>query len=270
MKYFLTVFSFLMLTATTALMAQNVLPPPKNGNTYVIAHRGAHQGIPENSLAAYQHAIDLGCDFVEIDVRTTEDGKFVSIHNSTIDKYVQGRQGRVRDLTLDQLKALDIGQPVGPKWKGTRIPTFEEILELCHGKINVYLDLKDAEPAALIEIIRRYNMEQNIVWYVPASRHKTLMDIKQHCPSCLIMPDPGPERNIETVMTAYQPKVLASDMGQLSDLYVKKAHEHHAMVFVDDDAETVQEWQQIVGWGTEGIQTNRPEALIRFLKTTEK
>ncbi|PXX29210.1 glycerophosphodiester phosphodiesterase family protein [Arenibacter sp. ARW7G5Y1] len=67
---------------------QNGLPKPKNGNTYFTAHRGSHNGIPENSLAAYQKAIELGCDFVEIDIRTTKNGKLVSVHNATIDAYV--------------------------------------------------------------------------------------------------------------------------------------------------------------------------------------
>ena len=53
-------------------------PEPKNGDTYVIAHRSVHNGIPENSLAAYQKAIDLGCDFIEIDVRQTRDGRIGS------------------------------------------------------------------------------------------------------------------------------------------------------------------------------------------------
>ena len=75
------------------------LKEPKNG-VYVIAHRGAHNGIPENSLAAYRKAIDLGCDFVEIDVRTTKDGKFVSIHNSRVDEYVTGVKAKVSDLIL--------------------------------------------------------------------------------------------------------------------------------------------------------------------------
>lgn len=60
-----------------------------NGDMYVIAHRGAHNGIPEISLAAYQKAIDLGFDFVEIDVSTTKDGKFTSVHNSTIELYIE-------------------------------------------------------------------------------------------------------------------------------------------------------------------------------------
>jgi|GEM_PF-3563182 len=66
---------FLLLIGLIALLipvtGYSQLAAPKNGNTYVIAHRGAHVGIPENSLPAYQKAIDLGCDFVEIDVRTT-------------------------------------------------------------------------------------------------------------------------------------------------------------------------------------------------------
>ncbi|MBN2307888.1 MAG: hypothetical protein JXR94_02890, partial [Candidatus Hydrogenedentes bacterium] len=65
------------------------LKPPKHG-VYVVAHRGAHEGIPENTLAAYRQAIELGVDFVEIDLRLTRDGEYVSVHNSTVDDYVTG------------------------------------------------------------------------------------------------------------------------------------------------------------------------------------
>ncbi|MFP6616763.1 MAG: glycerophosphodiester phosphodiesterase [Candidatus Hydrogenedentota bacterium] len=66
---------FLSLSSVVGADETRTYPtPPRNGGIYVIAHRGAHQGIPENTLEAYQKAIDLGCDFVEIDVRTTKDG----------------------------------------------------------------------------------------------------------------------------------------------------------------------------------------------------
>ena len=94
-------------------MLQEYFSPPKNGKTYVIAHRGVHNGIPENSLAAYQKAIDLGCDLIEIDVRKSKDGRMVSVHNSTIDAYVSGATGKVSDFTLAELKALDIGERFG-------------------------------------------------------------------------------------------------------------------------------------------------------------
>ena len=272
-KYFHYTFIILLLFSVSfhEILAQGAIPPPKNGNVYVIAHRGAHIGIPENSLAAYQKAIDLGCDFVEIDVRTTKDNKFVSVHNSTIDAYVEGKTGKVRDMTLAELRKLDIGEKIGQEWENTRIPTFEEILKLCRGKIGIYLDLKDAEPVALIEIIKEYKMEANVVWYISAFFNKTLMEIKTNCPKCLVMPDVGDEQNIEKVAVAYQPKVIASDMDHLSKSFVKKAHEKNAMVFVDDSENNLdkleKEWKKIIDWGTNGIQTDQPEALIRFISS---
>jgi len=122
---------------------QEYFPKPRNGKTYVIAHRGAHIGIPENSLPAIQKAIDLGCDYVEIDTRATKDGRIVSVHNSTIDQYVPGRKGKVSDFSLEEIKTMDIGERTGPEWKNTRIPGIEDILQLCRGQVGIYLDLKE-------------------------------------------------------------------------------------------------------------------------------
>lgn len=238
----------------------------KNNGLYVIAHRGAHNGIPENSLAAYHKAIDLGCDFVEIDVRTTKDRKFVSMHNPTIDQYVTGLTGKVSDMTLAELKSLDIGSRVGPEWKGTRIPTFEEILQLCQGKIGIYLDLKDAPVRELVEIIKKYDMEQDIIWYIPAFRIKEIQELVTNCPSCFPMPDAGAEKNIPAVLNQVHASVLATDMGKLNQSFVQSAHIKNAMVFVDEKAGTEAEWKQILNWGTDGIQTDKPEELIAFLQ----
>ena len=233
--------------------------------TYVIAHRGAHRGIPENSLAAYQKAIDMGCDFVEIDVRTTNDGKFVSLHNSSVDGYVNGKQRKVKEMTLAELESLDIGEKTGPEWKGTHIPTFEEILKLCHGKIGIYLDLKDAPVEPLMKLIKQYGMERDIVWYIPAS-YLMGKDVAKMFGLSYIMPDPGNERNLEYVLTKFKPHVIATDMGVLTKSFVEKCHLKNVKIFVDERKGDENEWRQIVAWGTDGIQTDNPEKLIEFLK----
>lgn len=242
----------------------------KNGDVYVIAHRGAHNGIPENSLAAYQKAIDLGCDFIEIDVRTTKDGKFVSVHNSTIDAYVEGQSGKVKEMTLEELKALDIGSRVGKEWKDTQIPTFEEILKLCKGKIGIYLDLKDAPVFELMAILERYNMGKDVVWYFPASYIHRVNDINKLFANSFPMPDPGSVKNISEVLSVVNTCVIASDMGELNEYFVETAHKNSAMVFVDEKNGTETEWTQILDWKTDGIQTDRPEELILFLKKRVK
>ncbi len=243
-----------------------IMRKPHNG-TYVIAHRGAHHGMPENSLPAYQKAIDLGCDFVEIDVRTTKDGKFVSIHDSKIDDYVPGKKGRVNELTYDELRALDIGIKKGTQWEGTRIPSFEEILQLCQGKIGIYLDLKSAPVDKLVEIIKKYGMERDIIWYISASDSKDLNDLKANCPECIAMPDPGAKNNIKAIKDKFNACILATDMNQLGSDFVNLAHQNNIMVISDDKEGSKEEWKKMLDWKTDGIQTNKPEKLITFLKS---
>ena len=242
---------------------------PKNG-IYVVAHRGAHNGIPENSLAAYQKAIDLGCDYVEIDIRTSKDGRFVSIHNSTVDEYVKGSKGKVSELNLAELRSLDIGVNYGPELQDTKIPTFDEILELCRGRIGIYLDLKAAPVTQLVDIIKKYRMEKEIIWYISASDTNDIDELTTCCPDCLLMPDPGAEKNIKTVTSKVQPCILATDMDQLSEKFVATAHQCKTIVISDEKDGTEAEWRQMLEWKTDGIQSDDPGELISFLKSRKQ
>ena len=87
-----------------------------------IAHRGDSAHAPENTLAAFRSAIAAGADKLEMDVQMSDDGRLVVIHDTTVDRTTNG-SGRVADLTLAQLQALDAGN-------GEQIPTFEAVLDL--------------------------------------------------------------------------------------------------------------------------------------------
>ena len=97
-------------------------------NIFVAAHRGWSTDYPENSMLAYRKAVELGVDQIEMDIRVTKDGELVCFHDETVDRVSDGT-GRVCDLTLAELQALDIGIKKGEQFKGTRIPTFVEFLE---------------------------------------------------------------------------------------------------------------------------------------------
>ena len=237
---------------------------PKTAGVYVVAHRGAHNGIPENTLAAYQKAIDLGCDFVEIDVRTSKDGHFVSIHNHTVDAYVEGVTGKVSDFTLAELRALDIGIRHGEPWAGTQIPTFEEILALCKGKIGIYLDLKNAPMKDLMKLIKQYDMEARIIWYAGARQHAEVARLSTKCVS---MPDPGPEKNLPKIIERFNPTLIASTWRNFSETFVETCHKANAIVIVDESDPSC--WDDCLAWGTDGIQTDHPAKLIEYLKTRD-
>lgn len=251
---------------TAAQPVEQALKREAKNGIYVIAHRGAHQGIPENSLPAYQKAIELGCDFVEIDVRTTKDGQFISMHNASIDQYVSGKTGKVSEMNFDEIRKLDVGIRVGEKWKGTQVPAFEEILQLCKGKIGIYLDLKDASVPDLVRLLKKYRMERDVVWYIPATYLKEIKELQTICPDCIPMVDPGSESRMDEVFSQIKTSALATDMGELTSNFVEKAHRNKAIVFVDEKEGTEAEWSMILKWKTDGIQTDRPEELIQFLK----
>lgn len=256
-----------VLAATTMVLVLDgtnpvsALPPPKHGGVYVVAHRGAHDGIPENTLAAYERAIELGADFVEIDVRTTKDGHLVSIHNSTVDAYVtDGTQGRVSDMTLAELRALDIGSRVGPEWAGAKVPTVEEILALCQGRIGLYLDVKDAALEPLVALVNQYGMASRSLWYIDSGQ---VASLRQLCAACIPMPDPGPETHLAALLDETKPPVVAAVWRFFSPTFVAACHEAGALVIVDE--QDASSWPEALAWGADGIQTDDPEGLIAYL-----
>ncbi len=248
---------------------QNTLRPPRNGSVYVVAHRGAHQGIPENTLAAYKRAIELGVDFVEIDVRQTKDGHLVSVHNASVDAYVlDGKKGKVNELTLEELKALDIGSRIDPKWKDEKIPTLDEIFSLCKGKVGIYLDLKEAPVDRVVQLVKKYGMEHDVLWYADVNE---LKEVQAACASCIVMPDPGPVENLSKLIELFHPTVVAAVWEYFTPEMAMECQKQGAVLIVDEGhvspPQDVECWEKLVEGGAGGIQTNYPEELIRFLRT---
>ena len=115
-------------------------------------------------------------------------------------------------------------------------------------------------------ILKKYDMEKDVVWYFPASYIQRVDDINDLFANSFPMPDPGPAQNITKVLSAINTCVIASDMGKLNEQFVETAHQNNALVFVDEKSGTEAEWTQILKWKTDGIQTDHPEKLIEFLK----
>lgn len=110
----------------------------------IVAHRGASGYAPENTIAAFDKAVEMKADYIEIDVQRSKDGELVIIHDTTVDRTTDGT-GEVKDLTFEQLRALDAGSFKGEQFKGEKIPTFDEILDRYHGKTGILIELKAPE-----------------------------------------------------------------------------------------------------------------------------
>ncbi|MDE6273604.1 MAG: hypothetical protein K2L87_00965, partial [Clostridiales bacterium] len=112
--------------------------------TLVAAHRGNSKYFPENTLSSFKSALTLDVDMVETDIHMTKDGELVLMHDHTVDRTTDGT-GEVRSLTLAEIKKLDAGSWKGEQFRGERVPTFEEFLELFKTKKEMLfnIELKD-------------------------------------------------------------------------------------------------------------------------------
>jgi glycerophosphoryl diester phosphodiesterase len=172
-----------------------------------------------------------------------------------------GRHGLVSEMTLKQLKQLDIGSRIGPQWRGERIPTFEEILKLCQGKVGICLDLKDASVDKVVSMINKYGMARHFLWYADFDELERVAEL---CPDCILMPDPGLEENLPEVIERFKPSVVASVWPYYSRSFAEKCHRAGAIVIVDENDPSC--WQNALEWNTDGIQTNWPAQLISLLE----
>jgi glycerophosphoryl diester phosphodiesterase len=116
----------------------------ERGRVWVVGHRGAMGHRPENTLASYEHALELGADWIELDVHLSRDGALIVIHDETLDRTTNGH-GLVRDHTLAELKQLDAGSWFSPKYASQRIPTLGEILDWARARDTVVdIEIKNA------------------------------------------------------------------------------------------------------------------------------
>ena len=109
----------------------------------VTSHRGYSAVAPENTLPAFQAAIDSGSQYAELDVQQTSDGVVVLTHDTNL-KRCTGEDINIYDITWDELQKLDAGSFFSEEFAGTRIPSLEEVIQMCKGKIKLNIEIKNS------------------------------------------------------------------------------------------------------------------------------
>jgi glycerophosphoryl diester phosphodiesterase len=111
----------------------------------IIAHRGASGLAPENTMAAFRRAVELGADWIELDVHQTSDNRIVVLHDFTLRRTARDPRP-VKALSLGEIRKLDAGGWWDKTFRGQRVPTLEEVLEFARGRIRIQIELKRGSP----------------------------------------------------------------------------------------------------------------------------
>jgi glycerophosphoryl diester phosphodiesterase len=265
----MSAFSGTLRPAALILFCVGLLPaqnPPPTRRVVAISHRGEHLHHPENTIPAFAEAIRVGADFIEVDVQTTADGKLVLSHDSTVDRCTNGT-GNVRDMTFEQVERLDAGIKSAPEFAGTRIPTFDEVLKMAHGKIGVYVDLKNATAQAIVDALQKSDMVERVVIY--RGSIPLLKEIQAIDPRLKVMPESRNVDNVKSAIASLHPKVIAFGASDFFPDIIRITKDSGAAVYVDRMGKTdaAAGWQSAIDDGADGIQTDLPGALVEYLRS---
>ncbi|MGD0643281.1 MAG: glycerophosphodiester phosphodiesterase family protein [Candidatus Bathyarchaeia archaeon] len=220
-----------------------------------IGHRGARAYAPENTLASFKKALEIGVDAVELDVRRTKDNQLVVIHDTNVKRTTDG-EGLVSELTLKEIKGFSAE-------KGEKIPTLHEALDFLDKKVKVFVELKETGiEEQVLSIVHEKGIEKNVV--IISFLEDALKKVR------------ALDKDIETGLLYANHKnpikaALELKANYLLALYrfthtanVEKAHENglKMIVWTINKPEEIEEYTKK---GVDGIASDKPDILIRAI-----
>lgn len=234
--------------------------------TQITAHRGFSAAAPENTMYAFREAVDIGSDYIELDVQLSADGEVVVIHDPKVDRTTDGK-GKVNELTYWEL----LGLTAAYKYSGheiyfdAKIPLLSEVLEEVGDDILLNIEIKDTGDTALttektVELVREYGLES--ACYITSFSYSVLKKVKQ------IEPKIKTGLIANTAATAFTrlENVDAISINYLlaSPSVVNMAHQNGKRVFVWT-VDNEEDMKKMIALGVDNIITNRPDKAAKLV-----
>ena len=271
------------LLMTMALMAgaASAQAATLDGPVLNIGHRGASAYAPEHTFAAYDLALEQGADYIEIDLQMTADGVLVAMHDKTLNRTADAPEGvperycrgLVSKKTLEQIKMCDAGSWFGPEYAGEQIPTLEEIFQRYGTGVNYYIETKnpDAAPGMEEELVRlmgEYDLIEPAAesWQVliQSFSAESLMKIHELEPSLPLIQLywAGTSKTIQRDLdAASQYAVGIGPYKQDVDVALVEAAHERCLAVHPYTVNTVEEMEELIALGVDGMFTNNPDLL---------
>ena len=236
--------------------------------TLNIAHRGASALAPENTIAAFEKAVELGADAIELDLHVSRDGELVIIHDDTLDRTTDG-QGPVHARSLQELKRLDAGRWFGESFAGQRIPALAEVLDRFAGKVPLALEVKAGSAffrgieERVVSILREHQVISQVA--VASFDHHALLALKELEPllrtAALLV---GRPVSLSALAGPSKTDAMALECSLVTKTEVDACHAAglQLVVWVVNEPAQI---RYFIDLGVDGIITDRPDLLRHAL-----
>ncbi len=234
----------------------------------IIAHRGASAYAPENTMAAFRLAGELGADAIELDAKLTRDGRIVVHHDATLGRTTTG-SGRLSDHTLAQIQQLDAGSKFDVRFLGERVPTLEQVLAEIGRELLINVELKDYAcpwddlPRAAAALVQSMGMQARVLFssFNPLALRRARKQAPEIPTGLLMMAsDHRARRGLYRTIShpwACHPEERMVHPGLIDDEHRRG---RRVNVWTVDDAAQI---RQLFEWGIDGVITVVPDVARR-------
>ncbi len=249
-----SIFASILLSSASLLEARDL---------EIVAHRGANSLAPENTFAAAEICVDLGIDYVEIDVRTSKDGVPYIIHDSKLDRTTDGT-GLVAERDSSYIDSLDAGSWFSSKYNGEKVPRLEAFLERFHGRIRFYFDVKDANLNKIVSLVYKYGYTDNcFFWFSKDERAREFRSIDNRIPLKMNAVDVDGLRRV----LDYNPQIIEYRLPNLTPEFVDFARTHELKLMahaLGKGSESL--YPQIIESAADMVNLDKVDLMIELLK----
>jgi glycerophosphoryl diester phosphodiesterase len=252
------------------MLAANSFAPP-----WIIAHRGFKKKYPENTLAAFQAAMDAGVPMIELDVTLSRDRKLIVIHDATLERTTNGH-GPIHDYTLEELKQLDAGSWFHPDFAGQRLPELAEVLELVDGRVITNIEIKphayephhppDAIENLVVDLAKKKNLQDSILISSFDSNVLEQISLMEAPPQIALISKSPLERSTVEICKHLNTYSWHPNQQIVTPRQVRKCHAAGIRVF-PYKVDTPEDCARMIGLKVDGFITDDPESAEKWFIT---
>lgn len=253
----------------------------------VIAHQGGDGVWPGDTLLAFENAVEIGVDVLEMDAHITKDGHIVLMHDEEVDRTTDGT-GLIEDMNLDELKQLDAaydwsdddGQTFAYRGQGIQVPTLDELFEK-FPQMRYVIEIKLTEnpiDKPLCDLIREHGMQAKVM--IASFHDEAMRNFRETCPEIATSASRGEVTRFvilgkiflsgfiipeyESIQPPYDPSE-SKNIPIMTKRFIREAHAKNLAVepWTVNDPELM---KQYIEWGVDGIMTDRPDLMIEVMQ----
>lgn len=233
----------------------------------IVCHKGANAVAPENTYASAQKCIEWGMDYVEIDVRTSQDGVLYLLHDPTLERTTDGT-GYLHERTSNYLDQLDVGSWFDPAFADQPLPRLEPFLRWIKGKAKIFFDVKAADHRQLIDLVYATGFEQDCFFW--SGSNVWAKQLRAMAPELALKINVSTVDDVGRVYDEYRADIVEVGLAHVTQPLLDACRARGIKVMIYHQQPEPEAFRRILAWGADMVNLNHGDLFAqvqRELKT---